>query len=71
MQLNKNWTLNSSPTDFETGDNVLLDDTAAGATNISITDATVVPTSVTFNNSSKTYTIGGAGAIAGTIFGHP
>ncbi|MGA2443069.1 MAG: autotransporter-associated beta strand repeat-containing protein, partial [Tepidisphaeraceae bacterium] len=65
---NKNWTINSSPTDFVTGDNILFDDTAAGTTNVSITDATVAPTTVVFNNSSggKTYTIGGAGAITGT-----
>jgi autotransporter-associated beta strand protein len=64
----KNWTINSSPTDFVAGDNVLFDDTAAGTTNVSITDATVAPTTVIFNNSStgKTYTISGPGAITGS-----
>jgi autotransporter-associated beta strand protein len=63
---NKNWTLNSSPTDFIAGDIVTFDDSATGTTNVSITDATVTPTSVTFNNSAKSYTIAGAGAIAGS-----
>jgi autotransporter-associated beta strand protein len=63
---NKNWTLNSNATDYINGDQITFDNTANGTTNVSITDATVTPTSVTFNNTSLSYTIGGAGAIAGS-----
>jgi autotransporter-associated beta strand protein len=63
---NKNWTLNNNPTDYLNGDQVTFDNTATGTTNVSITDATVTPTSVTFNNTSKNYIIGGAGSIAGS-----
>jgi autotransporter-associated beta strand protein len=62
---NKNWTLNNATTDYINGDVVTFDDTATGTTNVSITDATVTPTSITFNNTGKTYVVGGAGAIAG------
>jgi autotransporter-associated beta strand protein len=62
----KNWTLNSSATDYINGDQVTFDDSASGTTNVSVTDGTVTPTSVTFNNTAKTYSIAGAGAIAGS-----
>ena len=70
----KNWTLISggTPTDYIQGDVVLFDDTASGTTSINISDATVSPTSTTFNNSSRAYTIsstggfgiGGAGSVS-------
>src|SRR5208282_5489111 len=61
----QNWILNGSATSFVTGDNVTFDDSAPGTANISITDTTVAPSSVTFNNSNKSYVISGPGAITG------
>jgi autotransporter-associated beta strand protein len=64
----KNWVLNSSlgtPTDFITGDNVLFNDTASGTTTVDISGANVNPNSVTFNNSTKSYTLTGTNGIAG------
>ena len=61
----KNWKLSigGAQTDFMTGDTVLFDDTATGTTAVSISDANVSPTSVTFNNThpAKTYTISSTG----------
>ncbi|MGN6370263.1 MAG: autotransporter-associated beta strand repeat-containing protein, partial [Phycisphaerae bacterium] len=64
----KNWQLISSgtPTDYITGDTVLFDDSATGTTNVTISDANVSPTSVTFANSGKAYSISGPFGIAGT-----
>ena len=63
----KNWALITSgtPTDYIQGDVVLFDDTATGTTNVSISTADVSPTSVTFNNNSKAYSIAGPFGIAG------
>ena len=64
----KNWQLISggTPTDYLQGDVVLFDDSAPGTTNVTISDANVSPTSVTFANSGKTYTVSGPFGIAGT-----
>jgi autotransporter-associated beta strand protein len=54
----KNWRVpGKGTTDFLTGDTVLFDDTATGTTVVNIADYTVAPTSVTFNNSTKNYTL--------------
>ncbi|MDE3067939.1 MAG: autotransporter-associated beta strand repeat-containing protein [Verrucomicrobiota bacterium] len=48
------------------GDSVLFDDTASGTSPIAITlDSTIVPAAVTFDNSTKDYTLNGTGDIAG------
>jgi hypothetical protein len=62
----KNWNLITAgtPTDFITGDIVLFDDTATGTTIVNISDADVSPSSTTFNNSTKNYTLGGSFGIA-------
>jgi fibronectin-binding autotransporter adhesin len=60
----KNWKLSigGAQTDFMTADTVLFDDSATGTTAVSISDANVSPTSVTFNNTTaKTYTISSTG----------
>jgi autotransporter-associated beta strand protein len=58
-----NWKLQNAntPTDFITGDTVLFDDSATGTTNVNISTANVSPTSTTFDNSTKDYTISSAG----------
>lgn len=63
----KSWKLQSagSATDYLQGDNVLFNDTATGTTVINLA-ATLSPSATTFNNSSKNYTVSGAGGIAGT-----
>jgi autotransporter-associated beta strand protein len=74
---NSNWTTNASAvnwnisggssTNFQTGDSVTFDDTAASSkTTVSISDTTVNPTTVAFNNSANTYTITGPGSINGS-----
>jgi len=57
-----NWktTGGASDTEFLATDDVIFDDTGS-TTAIEILDANVSPTSVTFNNSSKNYTISSAG----------
>ncbi len=64
----KNWQLISAgtPTDYLQGDVVLFDDSAPGTTNVTISDANVSPTSVTFANSGKAYTVSGPFGITGT-----
>ena len=63
-----NWKLASGGvTDFASGDNVILNDTAPGTTAVNV-NASVNPTSVTFNNSLLHYTLSGTGAITnGTL----
>ncbi len=62
-----NWKLVNAgtATAYMPGDVVLFDDTATGTTSITL-NSTVAPNSVTFNNNSKTYSIGGTGAITGS-----
>ena len=57
----KNWALssNQAPTDYVAGDAVVFDDTATGTTSVNVTDTNVQPALMTFNNSTKNYTIGG------------
>jgi autotransporter-associated beta strand protein len=60
-----NWKLQigGTNTEFLTNDQVLFDDTATGTTSITINDATVAATGMTFNNSTKNYTISGTNGI--------
>jgi len=51
-----NWLQNGSPVVFANGGPALFDDTATGPTSVAI-NGVVQPTSVTVNNSSKTYSI--------------
>jgi autotransporter-associated beta strand protein len=59
-----NWKLSSdnSVTDFLSGDACVLDDSATGTTTLNV-NANVSPASMTFNNSTKNYTLTGTGAI--------
>lgn len=65
---NKNWNLSitGTATDYITSDDVIFDDSATGpgGTFVSI-PVDVNPSSVTFSNNAKTYTISGPGAITG------
>jgi len=57
-------------TEFLVSDDVLFDDSATGTTSLDISTANVSPNTITFNNSSKNYTIsssGGFGIAAGSI----
>jgi len=61
---------NSSGTEFfALNDTPLFDDTATGTTSVNISNANVTPTSTTFNNSTKNYTISSTGGfgIAGGL----
>ncbi len=67
-----NWqtSATSTPTRYiEAGagqiDSVIFDDTAAGSTSV-ILNNSVTPVAVTFNNSSKNYSVSGTGAINGS-----
>lgn len=51
---------------FNNGDFTTFDDSATGPTLISVAASGVSPASMTFSNSSLSYTIGGPGAITGT-----
>ena len=64
----KDWQLitNASPTDYISGDVVLFDDSASNFT-VNVTDATVTPTSTTFNNTNNAYTLNGPGVVAGAV----
>jgi autotransporter-associated beta strand protein len=55
---------NFSPSNYADGDLVVFNDSATGSTSVTIPN-TVTPQGVTFNNSSKSYSVSGA-AIAGT-----
>ena len=60
-----NWQINASATNFVTNDAVIFDDTANGAGAVAVTiPLAVSPTSATFANTNRAYTIAGA-AIAG------
>ncbi len=63
-----NWKLISAgtSTSYLEGDVVLFDDSAIGSTTVDISEGNVSPSSVTFNNSSLTYTLTGSNGIAGT-----
>jgi autotransporter-associated beta strand protein len=62
----KNWqVLSATSTDFGSGDDVLFDDTASNYT-VNVTDATVSPSGVQFDNSINNYVLNGPGSVAGT-----
>jgi len=68
----KNWKLlvNGTATDFVSGDVVVFNDSAAGTTGVNITDGDVQVAGVSFDNSSKNYTIsssGGFGIVDGSL----
>lgn len=65
---NGNWRLitGGNTTNYIQGDTVLFNDLASGSTNVTISAADVTPASTVFDNTSKSYTLGGAFAIAGT-----
>jgi autotransporter-associated beta strand protein len=58
-----NWELTpaNSPTYYLNGDTPLFDDRATGSTTVDITGSNVNPTSVTFNNNAKNYTLQSTG----------
>ncbi len=63
----KNWELATSPgntTDYMAGDYVVFDDRAS-TTTVNISVENVSPTSVTFNNNAKDYTISGPYGLSG------
>ncbi len=60
----KNWKT-TVPTDFMTGDGVTFNDDATGTTAVTLA-AAVNPSSVLFDNSTLSYTLTGAGGIAGS-----
>jgi fibronectin-binding autotransporter adhesin len=62
----QNWLLlvGGGTTTYQNLDAVLFDDTATGTTTIDVT-APFTPSAVTFNNTTKTYTLTGAGGING------
>jgi autotransporter-associated beta strand protein len=61
-----NWLLNGGAVAYQAGDLLVMDDSAAGVTAVTL-DAEVMPTSLTVNNSAKAYSIGGAGSMAGAM----
>jgi len=56
-----NWTAGGGPALFANGNSALFDDTAPGATSVTVAEP-VAPLSVTVNASSKTYNISSSGA---------
>ncbi len=65
-----NWKLitGGTQTNYVAADTVLFDDSATGTTAVTISAANLSPSLVTFNNSTKEYTVsGGFGIVAGSI----
>jgi autotransporter-associated beta strand protein len=66
-----NWRLISggTPTNFQTDDDVLFDDSAAGTTAVNISNNDVYPRVTTFNHSTRNYTVTGAvyGIASGSV----
>jgi len=60
----KNWRVGATSTNYFDGDFAILDDTAAGATTINLT-TTLLPGSLTVNNSALSYTLTGSGKVGG------
>ena len=61
-----NWKQFGNPTNYADGDAVLFDDTASGASPLTITlNTNVSPSFMTANNSTKQYIITGTGSIGG------
>lgn len=65
--LTTNWVdpISGLPAYFQPGDVVTLDDNATGTTSINVS-ANVTPSSLTINNTAKSYTLSGTGSISGT-----
>ncbi|HEX5220075.1 MAG TPA: autotransporter-associated beta strand repeat-containing protein [Verrucomicrobiae bacterium] len=65
--ISENWINQGTglPTSYGQGNAVLFDDNATGSTAPNLV-ATVTPSSVTFNNSAKDYTLTGSGKISGS-----
>jgi autotransporter-associated beta strand protein len=61
----KNWQHDLAATDYSNGGNLLFDDYATSFA-VSVTDATVTPASVQFDNRNNAYTLSGPGAVAGS-----
>jgi len=65
-----NWTnvlLGGALTTYANGEQAILDDTASGASPITVTlSSTINPTNVTANLTNKNYTLSGTGAISGS-----
>ena len=60
---------NGAPTTYEPGDAVLFDNTATGATTLSITASNVSPSLITFNNTNaRSYRVNGPGGIVGGAY---
>ena len=55
-----NWTSAGAGTVYSNGSNVIFDDSATGATDVTVSPAAVAPKSIAFNNGSRDYTLGGA-----------
>jgi autotransporter-associated beta strand protein len=64
VNTSSNWTNGGSPDKYFQYDHVSFTDAASGTTNVALND-TVTPGSVTFDHSSKNYTISGTGGISG------
>ena len=61
----KNWQVLGSATDYSAGDVVIFDDTASNFT-VNITDASVSPGSIEFDNSTHNYIVNGPASITGS-----
>ncbi|HEX7653807.1 MAG TPA: autotransporter-associated beta strand repeat-containing protein, partial [Verrucomicrobiae bacterium] len=66
----QNWSLFGSPALYTDSRSATFNDTASGASPITVTlNSTVTPTNgITFNNTTKAYALAGAGAITGAAF---
>ena len=59
---------NGASTTYEPSDAVLFDNTATGTTALSVAASNVSPSLVTFNNTTKSYTVNGPGGIVGGAY---
>lgn len=59
-----NWLSGGNPVNFNQGDFVTFDDTASGSTTVNL-PGTLEPTTMTVNNTAKTYTFNGTGSVGG------
>ena len=65
----KNWSFAGSPTNFLTGDIVHFDNSTAAGGTVDISNGSVLPTAVEFNNNAAhPYTLAGANGIGGTAW---
>ena len=61
-----NWLFTGSPSSFAQGDNAIFDNTATGTTNVYLTTS-LLPATVTSDNSSKSYVFYGPGKLSGSM----